>query len=105
MMIYVEGVSDEVQTRIQNYVESKIIEEANKYQKSLELIKRNKLNYSPAQLRRINRLADEYDVHPGRIILIIEILDADDQYTVQELSRLPVRELHEIFKTLYPNNE
>ena len=102
IMVYVEGVSPEIQERVQEFIENKLQEEAQRYQRQFEFIHRNNLDYTQEQLDRIHAFAQEHNIHPGRVILILEIRQADDSYTIQELRFMRMRDLHDLYKELYP---
>jgi len=98
IMVYVDGVSEQVQLRIQEAVQEKLQEEATKYQKTFQFVQRNNLDYTDTELLRITLFAQENNIHPGRVIIILEILDADETYTVNDLKGLSMRELYNIYQ-------
>ncbi len=98
IMVYVDGVSEQVQLRIQEVVQEKLQEEASKYQKTFQFVQRNNLDYTDTELDRITSFAKENNIHPGRVIIILEILDADETYNVGDLKGLSMRELYQIYQ-------
>jgi ribosome-associated translation inhibitor RaiA len=105
MMVYVQGENIEIQERIQQMVEAKVLQEAQKYSRTLQFVRRNNLDYTPEELQQIKEISEEYNIHPGRIILIIEIRELDDSYTVLELKTMSVRELNMLYETLSDQSE
>jgi len=103
IMVYVEGVNEQVQVRVQAFVENKLQQEASKYQKTFEFVRRNNLDYNQTELNRINEFSQETKIHPGRVILILEIRDVDDSYTVEDLRGMSMRDLYNLYNTLYPD--
>lgn len=104
IMVYVEGANEQIQLRVQEYIENKFQEEANKYQKTFQFVRRNNLDYTETELNRIKNFAEENKIHPGRVILILEIMDADDSYIVEDLQVMSMRDLYNLYNTLYPDD-
>lgn len=100
MMVYVDGESEELQNHVYELVQEKIQEEVRKYRKTLQLVTRNNLDYSDQQIIKINRLAEEYNISPGRVILMIEIIDLDDSFTYRELATYRMKELYDLYNEL-----
>jgi len=103
IMVYVEGANEQIQLRVQEFIENRLQEEATKYQKTFQFVRRNNLDYSQSELERINQFAEDTHIHPGRVILILEIRDADDSYTVKDLQDMSMRDLYELYNILYPD--
>lgn len=106
IMVYVKGVDEQVKARIQQYVEETLQEEANKYQKQFQFVKSN-IDYTPVEMIGIRRFAQDNDVNVGRVILVLEILDADTEetYTAQELSTMSMSDLYDIYLSFFSEDD
>lgn len=104
MLIHVDGVSEETKARVLAYVEAKITTEANKRNQVINLLKTNEIALTTTQKQAIARLSEQYDINPGRLILIYKIRAVDDSYKISDLSELTMKELNQILLDVSPEN-
>lgn len=100
IMIYVEGTSDQIKERVLANVQSKILTEAQKRNRIVNFVKTNEIELTTRQVRAIKQFAENNDINPGRAILIYQIREIDDTYTIQSLQRMKMRDLNALYESL-----
>ena len=100
MMIYVDGINEQVKERVLARVQEKVNQEAMKYNRLMNFVRTNDYDLTPQEVLRAQRIAEEYNVNPGRAILIIRIRNLTDEYTVLQLSRMKIRDLYALEEQL-----
>lgn len=103
VMVHVEGISEDVINTILGRVEARIQYEGTIRNKIMRVVRTNDIELDEQELTEIQQLQEEYNINPGRVILIYRILEMDDSYTVEDLMQLSMRELYALEQTLENN--
>lgn len=102
VLIHVEGVSEDVRVRVQNKFHEKMDTSFKRYAPVVRILKSDEYDLTDEQIRTLIRTANEYNISPGKLVYVynIELLDIDDEYSLQQLSRMSMRQLYRIEQQL-----
>jgi len=103
IMVHVEGVDQTVIDAVLDRVEQRIQYEGTARNKIMRIVRTNDIELTNEELAQIKELQDNYNINPGRVILIYRIQQMDDSYTISELTQMSMRELYNLEKALENN--
>ena len=96
IMIYVESDNETIKERVRLKVEERITAEANRIQRVVNFVRSNNYDLTEQEIKRIMDLAKELNINPGRLILIQQIIELNDTYSIPQLNRMSMRELYNL---------
>ena len=96
--IHVEGSSDSVKERVRQHIEESIYQEMIYRNRQGRVIRSDQFDLTLEQRNQIQSKALELGITPGKMIYIFSIdsLDIDDEYTLEELAQMNMRQLYRI---------
>lgn len=100
--IHVSGNTTQVQDRVRTRVQERILEELSNRNCQGHVFRSDQFELTPEQRERVTSRALELGITPGKMIYIFSIdrLDIDDEYSIEELAEMTLRELYRIEQQL-----
>ena len=100
ILLHVEGNTEEIKLRVQEKMNNRIQEKAEKDLPNIEIVRSRIKDLPDDQQNQVATLAREYNVSVGKMIYILKLDRIDnnkeDKYTLNELARMNMRNLHSV---------
>ena len=98
VLVHVEGKTEEIRLRVQSLIESKMQQEMNKYSNQVHIISNQSNTLTPSAREALRTEARSLEISVNKLLFIkrIDNLDIADEYSLEDLSKLNMRQLYRV---------